>query len=270
MRSKRFPQRQPDRSAPARAARHRRPRRHVDARIPRPSCDQQHLAAGERVLVCVGPDPLSARLVRSARRLATALHADWLAVYVETPALLRLSRQARDRVLQTLKLAESLGAETENLSGESVASDNAGLRAPAQRQQDHRRQPARGRWHDRFKPSLVDEIVRGSGDIDVYVISGEPGAGKRRAATLAEAFEQISGVPARRHRGRRSNAGVCPAQPSCRAHQPGHAVPARYGSGGDPFRTRAIGPGGRAQRDLVRFSCSWCRSTRSPFRMRST
>src|SRR5512141_1392474 len=79
--------------------------------------------AGERVLVCVGPDPLSARLVRSARRLATALHADWLAVYVETPALVRLSRQARNRVLQTLKLAESLGAETANLSGESIASE---------------------------------------------------------------------------------------------------------------------------------------------------
>ena len=56
-------------------------------------------AAGERVLVCVGPDPLSERLVRAARRLATALHAGWIAVYVETPALARLPRSARDRVL---------------------------------------------------------------------------------------------------------------------------------------------------------------------------
>src|SRR5581483_9767385 len=39
--------------------------------------------AGERVLVCVGPDALSARVVRSARRLANALHAEWIAVYVE-------------------------------------------------------------------------------------------------------------------------------------------------------------------------------------------
>ncbi|TLY49505.1 MAG: sensor histidine kinase KdpD, partial [Gammaproteobacteria bacterium] len=77
--------------------------------------------AGERVLVCVGPDPLSERLVRSARRLAFALHAQWLAVYVETPSLTRLPKAARDRVLQTLKLAESLGAETANLSAESVA-----------------------------------------------------------------------------------------------------------------------------------------------------
>src|SRR5678815_342375 len=67
--------------------------------------------AGERLLVCIGPDPLATRLVRSARRLAAALHAEWLAVYVETPGLARLSKDARDRVLQTLKLAASLGAE---------------------------------------------------------------------------------------------------------------------------------------------------------------
>ncbi len=132
--------------------------------------------AGERVLVCVGPDPLSARLVRSARRLATALHADWLAVYVETPALVRLSRQARDRVLQTLKLAESLGAETANLSGESVASELLAFARQRNVSKIIVGKPARGRWHDRLKPSLVDEIVRGSGDIDVFVITGEQGA----------------------------------------------------------------------------------------------
>ncbi len=78
-------------------------------------------AANERLLVCVGPDPLSMRLVRSAARMASALHAQWLAVYVETPKLVRLPQAARDRILQTLRLAAELGAETANLSGESVA-----------------------------------------------------------------------------------------------------------------------------------------------------
>jgi len=132
--------------------------------------------AGERVLVCVGPDPLSERLVRSARRLAFALHAQWIAVYAETPGLVRLPRAARDRVLQTLKLAESLGAETANLSGESVASTVLAFARSRNVSKIIVGKPARGRWHDRLRPSLVDEIVRGSGDIDVYVISGERGA----------------------------------------------------------------------------------------------
>jgi len=133
-------------------------------------------SAGERVLVCVGPDPLSARLVRSARRLANALHGEWLAVYVETPRLARLSRAARDRVLETLKLAQSLGAETANLSGESVAAELLSFARTRNVSKVIVGKPARGRWHDRLRPSLVDEIVRNSGNIDVYVISGEAGA----------------------------------------------------------------------------------------------
>jgi two-component system sensor histidine kinase KdpD len=133
-------------------------------------------AAGERILVCVGPDPLSERLVRAARRMSNALHAEWMAVYVETPHLVRLSREARDRVLQTLKLAESLGAQTENLSGESVAGELIDFARQHNISKIVVGKPSRSRWRDRLRPSLVDEIARNSGDIDVYVISGEPGA----------------------------------------------------------------------------------------------
>ena len=132
-------------------------------------------AATERVLVCVGPDPLSTRLVRAASRMANALHAQWLAAYVETPNLARLPQAARDRILHTLRLAEELGAETENLSGESVA---ATLIDFARRNNVSRiivGKPLRSRWRDRFGETLVDELIRQSGMIDIYVISGEPG-----------------------------------------------------------------------------------------------
>src|SRR4051794_35470182 len=55
----------------------------------------------ERVLVSVGPSPMSRRLVRSAKRLASGLRADWVAAYVETPSLGRLSARDRRRVDQT-------------------------------------------------------------------------------------------------------------------------------------------------------------------------
>ncbi len=133
-------------------------------------------AAGERFLVCVGPDPLSERLVRATKRMAVALHAEWHAVYVETPQLARLSRDARDRVLQTLKLAATLGAETENLSGESVATELIDFARQRNITKIVVGKPSRSRWRDRLRPSLVDAIARNSGDIDVYVITGERGA----------------------------------------------------------------------------------------------
>jgi two-component system sensor histidine kinase KdpD len=70
----------------------------------------------ERIVVCISPSPLAVRLVRAARRMAARLRAEWLVVYVETPAHVRLPEVDRDRVVQTLRLAEQLGAETVTLA----------------------------------------------------------------------------------------------------------------------------------------------------------
>lgn len=133
-------------------------------------------AAGERVLVCVGPDALSEQLVRRARRLAHALHGEWLAAYVETARLQRLPQAARDRVLRTLKLAESLGAQTANLSGEHVAEELLELARQRNVSKIIVGKPVHTRWRDRLRPGLVDALIRGSGDIDVLVVTSEPGA----------------------------------------------------------------------------------------------
>src|SRR5450432_3276901 len=80
-------------------------------------------SVGERLLVCVSPSPLSAQLLRGARRMVGALHADWLAVYVETPASLRLNAKRREQAAENLRLAEQLGAETVILSGANAAEE---------------------------------------------------------------------------------------------------------------------------------------------------
>ena len=41
-------------------------------------------ATTERLLVCVGPSPTSAKIIRSCKRMAAAFGADWLAVAVDT------------------------------------------------------------------------------------------------------------------------------------------------------------------------------------------
>ncbi|MEO5626440.1 MAG: sensor histidine kinase KdpD [Dokdonella sp.] len=139
----------------------------------------QPWAASERLLVCVGPDPLSARLVRSARRMAAALNAQWLAVYVETPTLMRLPQAARDRILATLKLAEQLGAETANLSGERVATTVLDYARQRNVSKIVVGKPLLSGWRERLKGSLVDELIRRSGNIDVYVITAEAGGDER-------------------------------------------------------------------------------------------
>ena len=69
-------------------------------------------AAGERVLVGVNEDPNCAGVVRYARRLADRLRAPWTAIHVETSRVQRLSEPERDRIAESLRLAERLGGET--------------------------------------------------------------------------------------------------------------------------------------------------------------
>ncbi|HEY0351768.1 MAG TPA: histidine kinase, partial [Gemmatimonadales bacterium] len=74
-------------------------------------------AAGERILVCLSEDPRSAGLVRYARRLADRLHAPWTAVSIETRRSLQLTDEQRDRLADTLRLAEALGGEALTIPG---------------------------------------------------------------------------------------------------------------------------------------------------------
>jgi two-component system sensor histidine kinase KdpD len=138
--------------------------------------------AGDRLLVCVGANPATARIIRAARRMAAGLRADWVAVYVETPAHTRLSRADQDAVAQSLRLAEQLGAETVTLSGHSVSEE---ILAYAREHNINRilvGKPTHSRWRDRVRGSVLDELVRGSGAIDVYVITGDADEGRPRPA----------------------------------------------------------------------------------------
>lgn len=75
----------------------------------------------DALLVCLGPLDVSDKVVRTAARLAARLGSPWHAVYVETPRLHRLPESQRRSILQTLKLAADLGAETVTLAAQDEA-----------------------------------------------------------------------------------------------------------------------------------------------------
>ncbi|MGE5231872.1 MAG: DUF4118 domain-containing protein [Deltaproteobacteria bacterium] len=138
--------------------------------------------AGERLLVCVGPNPASARIIRAARRMAAGLKADWVAVYVETPAHTRLSRADQDAIVHNLRLAEQLGAQTVTLTGLRVGEEVLAYARDHNITQVLVGKPTHPRWRDRLHGSVLDELVRASGAIDVYVITGDADEGRPRPA----------------------------------------------------------------------------------------
>jgi two-component system sensor histidine kinase KdpD len=79
-------------------------------------------AAGERILVCVGPDKAAQSVIRHAKRIADLLDASWFAVTVERPSA-RVDEASRARLDAALRLAESLGAETRALVGTDLPTE---------------------------------------------------------------------------------------------------------------------------------------------------
>lgn len=128
--------------------------------------------AGDRVMVAVGPDEQAEQLVRAGKRLADALDCEWTVVYVETPALLRLSESERNRRIDVLRLAESLGAETVTLDGPSAA---ATLLEYAQMRNATRvvvGAPKRRGWRAWLRPSTSTQLMRHARGFDVTAIAG--------------------------------------------------------------------------------------------------
>jgi two-component system sensor histidine kinase KdpD len=128
--------------------------------------------AGERLLVCIGPNPAGARLVRAGKRMAASLKCDWVVLCVETPAQ-AISSADREALNQNLQLAQELGAQATTLSGHSISDEVLAYARAHNVTKIIAGKPTHGRWRDKVFGSLLDQLVRGSADIDVYVITGE-------------------------------------------------------------------------------------------------
>ncbi|MDZ4769506.1 MAG: sensor histidine kinase KdpD [Chloroflexota bacterium] len=129
--------------------------------------------AGEHLLVCISPSPLSIRLVRAAKRMATGLHAKWEVAFVETPRAAQMPDSARARVNQTLHLAEALGGETVMLSGQNIPETVLHYARQNNITKIIVGKPIHSAWRDLVFGSVLNDLVRQSGAIDVYVINGD-------------------------------------------------------------------------------------------------
>lgn len=141
-------------------------------------------ATADRLLVCVGPSPSTARVIRTAKRMAQALDAPWLAVAVERPGM-TANPAVQARMAEHYRLAERLGAEVVTLSGQDVAAsllECARSRNVTKVLIGKTEQP---RWRRLLLGSVVDDLIERSGDIDVYVVRGEGEPSRQPRASSA-------------------------------------------------------------------------------------
>lgn len=123
----------------------------------------------DAILLCIGGNTGSEKLVRIAARLAAKLGCEWHAITVETPTLHRQGETRRRTILRTLQLAQNLGAVTATLSDPDEA------KAVLRYAREHNlgkivvgRQPQR-RW--RLSHQFARRLSRLGPDLDLIIVA---------------------------------------------------------------------------------------------------
>jgi two-component system sensor histidine kinase KdpD len=125
----------------------------------------------DKIMVCIGPDALSAKLVRTAKRMAASIKSPWVAVYVENTRHYRLNERGHRALQAIFRLVERIGGKVVVLQGENVADEIINYA------QAHRitkiiiGKPIKPTFQVLLDGTLCDRIINKSGDIDIYVVT---------------------------------------------------------------------------------------------------
>jgi two-component system sensor histidine kinase KdpD len=147
-----------------------------------------------RLLVCVNEAPVAKALVRAAKRIAERGRASWIVASVVTPQSESLPESAKDAIADTLRLAESLGAEIATIhAGAHVAEeilDFARSRNVSRIVLGRPRPRRLLAWFAR--ETVAEEIIRKGEDFEITIISPEREEARKAAIAppaMAPAWE---------------------------------------------------------------------------------
>jgi two-component system sensor histidine kinase KdpD len=127
--------------------------------------------ASEKILVCVNEHPSSAELIRRARRVSEELKVSWTALYVEGPRQRALSEVEKDRVADTLRLAQRLGAETLTVPGRNIAETILTYARKNNFTQILVTKSQRPWWFELIHGSVVRDLMRDGDTISITAVS---------------------------------------------------------------------------------------------------
>jgi two-component system sensor histidine kinase KdpD len=134
-------------------------------------------ATGERLLVCVGSDPLSEKVVRVASRLASSLNAPWLVVSIERADREFDTPERLQRIETLFRLAEQLGAETRRVIGSDFAAEILKLARREHVTQIVIGTRRRSRSKKLVSRSLPDVLCRQASGLGIHIVTPEGPAG---------------------------------------------------------------------------------------------
>ena len=127
-----------------------------------------------RLLVGFSSSPTSERLLRITHRMASDMGAEWYAVYVESAhQQIEISEKARNQLDKNIRLAEELGAKVVSLSGNIIADTIINFAKENNVTLIVAGLSHRSRIDEFFKGSVLNELTKKSGQIDVLIVGND-------------------------------------------------------------------------------------------------
>ncbi|MCX5679037.1 MAG: sensor histidine kinase KdpD [Candidatus Omnitrophica bacterium] len=126
----------------------------------------------DRILVCISASPRAVRLIRAGKRIASSLGVEWIVAYVEAISHVP-NQKGRTDIAEMMRLAEKLGAETITLVGLNVAETLIEYARSRDITKIIIGKPGKPKWHEFIFGSVINELARKCGEIDLYLMSGE-------------------------------------------------------------------------------------------------
>lgn len=124
----------------------------------------------EKLLVCIGIDAISSKLIRIGFRMAKKLQAEWIALHIES-ANDQASEEENNLVIKNLRLVEQLGGQTVNFAGSNIAIEIIKFAKDCNITKIILGRTIRSTWKELLMPSIAAQLVRLGDNLDLYIIS---------------------------------------------------------------------------------------------------
>ncbi len=136
--------------------------------------------SGQRLIAAISPSPHSVSVIRWAKRVSHTMDATWVVVYVEHAD--SLSAEQKEQLSRNIKLARELGAEVVTTTGVSIA--DSLIRVAREQNASQILVGKPDRYVFSRAARLIDDLMRRSADLDIYIVGQEAGQTKRKFSSL--------------------------------------------------------------------------------------
>lgn len=137
---------------------------------------------GEHVLIGVSAAESSARVIRTAARLAYAFHAEFTAICVETPKLQEADEKTKKALQANLELAKMLGAKIVTVFGSDIGIQIAEYAVVSNASKIVIGRSGHRTWKEVPRQEILEKLNDRAPNIDVYIIPDMKQNGRTKKA----------------------------------------------------------------------------------------